>query len=441
VSPPGIQAVGRLYTLLAGASAEPPGLANPSRQELEQTLSKRLITLLGSVALAVVLAAGTAWGEGTSLDDQIVEAPLVSTEAGATFVPDEVVVRTRRGGYQTRSVGAQSLAAVKQAANNIKSQDPSVEEAGPNYIYKPQFVPNDPKYNPDISDMQNWLRTIKAPSAWNDSKGTGVRIGIVDTGWQTDHPDLINDAGSQHDLVAEPEDQVAEDYGYHGTAVAGIAAADTNNSLGVAGAGFNARFLMAKACTDVCITADTADAIDWLAQNQGVKIINLSFGHINTDVNPDQLLGDAIQRAQAAGALVVASAGNDGVDTDTNPYYPACFPGVLGVGATDPTGNAIAGYSNTGSCVDLVAPGDDVGTTFNVNYAINGTAGYRYAKVGGTSFSAPQVAGTAALIRARNADLTAQQIANRLQSKATAKDYGYSLLNAKCSVNPSNDGC
>ncbi len=404
-----------------------------------QTLSKRLITLLGSVAVAVALAAGTAWGKDAPPDDQIAEAPPMVTDAGATFVPDEVVVRTRGGGYQTRSVDAQNLDAVKQAAKGIVAKDPSVEEAGPNYVYEPQFVPDDPRY-----DRQDWLRTIRAPGAWNDSRGTGARVGIVDTGWQTDHLDLVDDAGVDYDFVEG--DDVAQGYDYHGTSVAGIAASDTNNTLGVASIGFNARFLMAKACTDVCLTADAANAINWLAQTQGVKIINLSFGHVNSDANPDPLLGDAISSAQAAGALVVASAGNNGVNTDN--YYPSCFPGVLGVGATDTTGTTIESYSNTGPCVDFVAPGDHIYTTFDVNYPIDGTPGYRYAYVNGTSFAAPQVAGTAALIKAKNPDFTADQITNRLQNRATdmgapGRDdvYGYGLLNAKCSVNPANAGC
>jgi subtilisin family serine protease len=408
-------------------------------------LSKTLISLLGSAAVALALAAGTAWGEDAPPDGQIAEAPLASTEAGVTFVPGEVVVRTQDGGYQTRSIDAQSLDAVKQAANNIETQDPSVEEAGPNYAYKPEFVPDDPRY-----DQQNWLRTIKAPGAWNDSRASGVRIGVVDTGWQIDHPDLVNDAGEDYDFVEEDEE--AQGYDYHGTSVAGIAAADTNNTVGVASVGFNARFLMAKACADdpltvkvevVCKTEDTAPAIDWLAQERRVKIINLSFGGIYNDGTPDQLLGAAIQRAQNAGALVVASAGNDGVYTDN--YYPSCFTNVLGVGAIGVDGTS-ASFSNTGPCVDLVAPGVDVYTTFDVNDPI--LPAERYAYVNGTSFTSPQVAGTAALIRATNLDLSAEQITNRLQNWATDKGdpgrddvYGYGLLNAKCSVSPANDGC
>jgi subtilisin family serine protease len=280
---------------------------------------------------------------------------------------------------------------------------------------------------------------IRAPGAWDDSKGgdPGFRIGVVDTGWQTDHEDLVDKVAGQRDFV--DEDPVAEGYDYHGTSVAGVAAADTNNNKGVASVGFNARFVMAKACAPRCKTEDTAPAIDWLVQEQGVKIINLSFGVIYPEGTTDPLLADAIRRAQEADALVVASAGNQGDYTDS--FYPACFEGVLGVGAVSDDGTK-AKFSNTGPCVDLVAPGESVLTTTGVS------VNYLYGLVGGTSFTAPQVAGTAALIMARNRGGGAKQTAERLEKYADdmgepGRDdiYGNGLLNARCSVGPGARGC
>jgi subtilisin family serine protease len=424
-------------------------------------LRKRLMTILMSAAVAVLLATGTAWGEDALPgDDQLGEAALAGTEAVTTFVPDEVVVKTKAGAYQTRKVDASSLGAVEEVAAEIEAQDPSVEEAGPNIAYHVNFVPDDPRY-----DLQEWLRDIRAPSAWNTSRGSGVQIGVVDTGWQVDHRDLVQNLAGQYDFVAE--DQVAEGYDYHGTSVAGVAAADTNNSKGVAGIGFNARFVMAKACADHCLTEDIAPAIDWLVQIQGVKILNLSFGGIYRNGVTDPLLSDAIRRALDAGVLVVASAGNNPVDRETGDYvntytdnhYPSCYkweegePGynaetmneVLGVGAVNDTGTK-ADFSRYGPCVDLVAPGESVYTTFDENDAILPQA--RYAYVNGTSFSAPQVAGTAALIKTEVPGMSAEQIASRLQAQATDlgspgrdDDYGYGLLNARCSVSPNKVGC
>jgi subtilisin family serine protease len=414
-------------------------------------LTKRLVTILVSAAVAVLLAAGTAWGQDAPpADDQLGEAPLAGTEPVTTFVPGEVVVKTEADEYEIRQVDETSLNAVREAAAEIEARDPSVEEAGLNWVYYPEFVPDDPRY-----DQQDWLRTIRATGAWDISRGSGVRIGVVDTGWQVGKTDLVASLGGQHDFVAE--DVEAEGYDYHGTSVAGIAAADTNNGKGVASIGFNAQFVMAKACTDRCLTADIAQAIEWLVQTQGVKIVNLSFGVTYSNGVIDPILRDAIRGALDAGALVVASAGNTGEYTDN--HYPSCFEWkegepaynagtmneVLGVGAVNDAGTK-ADFSNTGPCVDLVAPGESVLTTFDVNDPILPEASYAY--VNGTSFSAPQLAGTAALIRAQNPALSAEQIAARLQSQAMDKGepgrddaYGYGLLNARCSVNPYNTGC
>ena len=395
--------------------------------------------MLAIATVVALLATEAAWGQDEPGEGSNDKAPPVVVEADAadSFVPGEIVVKTENGEYETRQVEAQDLEDIKEIAEEVETQEPTVQEAGPNYVYTPEFSPNDLYYT-----QQEWLRTIKAPSAWEDSRGSGVTVGVVDTGWQVDHPDLIDETVDQYDFI--DEDGVAQSTSYHGTSVAGIAAADTNNTTGVAGIGFKANFVMAKACTRTdCNTADTAPAIDWLSQTMGVKIINLSFGRIFSDGTNDPVLGEAIQRAQDAGALVVASAGNAGEQTDD--HYPACFDRVLGVGALNEVGTK-ADFSNTGPCVDLVAPGERVLTTFDENDSFFSLG--RYALVTGTSFSSPQVAGTAALIKAKNTSLTADQIATRLQSKATDKGdpgrddtYGYGLLNARCSVSPSKNGC
>jgi subtilisin family serine protease len=404
--------------------------------------------LVGATGVALAAAQNGTQGKANG------EVPLRSDQPSVNFVPGEVVVRTEDGDYETREVGAQGLEAVEKAAEEIEARNHSVEEAGPNFVYRLRgFVPNDPYF---VDRRQDWLWNtdpnvvnIRAPGAWDDSKGgdPGVRIGVVDTGWQTDHPDLVDKVAGQRDFV--DEDPVAEGNDYHGTSVAGLAAADTNNNEGVASVGFNARFVMAKACTTRdCKTEDAAPAIDWIVQEQGVKIINLSFGAIYPEGTTDPLLADAIRRAQEADALVVASAGNNGAYTDS--FYPSCFEGVLGVGAVSDDGTK-AKFSNTGPCVDLVAPGESLTTTFDENDPIPGPGGpvrTLYASVGGTSFTAPQVAGTAALIMARNRASSPQQIAERLEKYAIdmgepGRDdvYGNGLLNARCSVGPAARGC
>jgi thermitase len=438
---------------------------------------KRTAFLACAAMVATLMAAGVVSAQtedGTEGARTIGEVPLEGGQTRVGYVPGEVVVETQDGEYETREVAARSLGAVKEAAEEIEAQNPAVEETSPNYRYRPQFVPNDYYFDPKpgLPRAQYWLRAIRAPGAWNDSLGGNVKIGVVDTGWQLDHPDLVNKVAGQRDFVGGPSDDKAEGYNYHGTSVAGVAAAETNDGEGVASVGFNARFVMAKACTDDkqtpeiaadCKSADVANAIRWLVQDQGVKIINLSFGgEYPNDRSPDPILDDAIREAQKAGALVVAGVGNGGKDnkgdridadpatTDTPAFYPACFDGVLGVGAVNDDGTK-ADFSNFGPCVDLVAPGVSVLTTYDKNdpYVVDGVT-YRpqYTYVRGTSFAAPQVAGVAALIEAQNGDVDAAQIAARLQNQATDlgepgrdEEYGRGLLNARCSVTPSKDNC
>jgi subtilisin family serine protease len=382
-----------------------------------------LAALLASFILAVAPAFGQEEGED-----------WIEEQGGTAYVPGEVVVAEEGGDYAVREVGAETLGAIKEKAEEIEAEK-DVRTAGPNYAYEPSFVPNDPLF-----EQQYNLFRMRARGAWEYSRGGGVTIGFVDTGYSRAHPDLGAKVRGEHDFVEE--DEVAQDSGYHGTAVVGVAAAETNDAEGIAAAGFNAGFLMAKGCTDVCLSSDTAPAVEWLIE-RGVKIINLSFG-AEQEPPGDPVLGLAVQRAQEAGVLVIAAAGNDGTNTDS--FYPAAYPDVLGVSATDQD-NAPASFSNLGPAVDVAAPGVGIISTYNADYPEN-TAGALYARFSGTSLAAPHVAGVAALLKARNANLTAEQIVARIENNATdlgepARDdsYGFGLLNARCAVAPSSDRC
>ena len=165
--------------------------------------------------------------------------------------------------------------------------------AGPNYAYKLSYAPNDPFFD----QQYNLFPTIRARGAWEYSRGEGVSIGFVDTGYYGGHPDLDSKARGEYDFVEE--DPVAQDFGYHGTAVVGVAAAETDNQEGIASAGFEAGFFMAKGFADVCLSSDTAPALDWLV-DQGIRVVNLYFG-VEQEPPGDPVLGDAVQRAQQAG--------------------------------------------------------------------------------------------------------------------------------------------
>ena len=387
---------------------------------------KRTLVLAALVA-SFILATAPAFGQEEG-EDRIQE------QGGTAYVPGEVVVAEEGGDYAVREVGAETLGAIKEKAEEIEAEK-DVRTAGPNYAYEPSFVPNDPLF-----ERQYNLFRMRSRGAWEYSRGGGVTIGFVDTGYSRTHPELGAKVRGEHDFAED--DDVAQDSGYHGTAVVGVAAAETNDAEGIAAAGFNAGFLMAKGCTDVCLSSDTAPAVEWLVE-RGVKIINLSLG-APQDPPGDSVLGLAVQRAQEAGVLVIAAAGNDGTNTDS--FYPAAYPDVLGVSATDQV-NAPASFSNSGPVVDVAAPGVGIISTYNADYPEN-TTGALYASFSGTSLAAPHVSGVAALLKARNADLTAEQIVARIENHATdlgepGRDdiYGYGLLNARCAVAPSPDRC
>lgn len=394
----------------------------------------RFVAVLAGAGLAVLLA-GTAWGQ-----DGAPGEPEIGGSADG-FVPGEIVVKDGEG-YGVRSVEARSLGAVKEAARAFEARNPAVEEAGPNYVYEPEFAPDDPYY----ATGQPWLRGgpagIRASLAWDQSRGGNVAVGVVDSGWRRDHPDLAAPVVAERDFLAVRPDSTANDNWYHGTSVAGIIGADSNNGRGVASVGFSVSLHVARSCTrEACYTADTAPAIDWLTRVRGVGIVNLSFGTYLPEGSVDPVLEDAIKEAQARGALITASSGNNGEPASN--HYPSCYEGVVGVGSVDDDGT-LSDFSTRGPCVDLVAPGRSVLTTFDQSEP----PGAPYASVSGTSFSAPQAAGAAALIKARFPAMPAETIAQRMFNNATDRgpagrddSYGHGLLNANCAVSPVEAGC
>jgi subtilisin family serine protease len=392
------------------------------------TVMHQVMFTVGSAVVLAALILFTAPALGQDGAMQIEE------QGGTAYVPGEVVVAEVEGGYAVREVRAQTLGALEEDAAEI-TKERDVLVASPNYAYEPSFSPNDPFFS-----QQYNLSRIRARGAWEYSRGEGVSIGFVDTGYYATHPDLDAKVRGEYDFVED--DSVAQDFGYHGTAVAGVAAAETNNEEGIAAAGFHAGFLMAKGCADVCLSSDTAPAIDWLVE-QGVKIISLSFG-VEQEPPGDPVLGVAVQKAQEAGALVIAAAGNNGAFTES--FYPAAYPDVLGVSATDQD-NAPASFSNSGPVVDVAAPGVEIISTYNADYPGN-TTGALYARFSGTSLAAPHVAGVAALVKARRPGLTAESLAARIESNATDlgepgydEVYGNGLLNARCAVAPGSEWC
>jgi thermitase len=288
-------------------------------------------------------------------------------------------------------------------------------------------TPNDPRF-----DELYGLARLQASVGW-DLAGLGafpaaggVEVGIVDTGIDASHEDLIgkvDDCGTANSSGTPQAGGCADDND-HGTHVAGTVAAIANNGRGVAGVAFNSRLSICKALNGALGTgtaAGVSNCITWLHE-RGAKVISMSLGGPASTTLRNAVTG-AWQNGEASGSVVVAAAGNDGNATVN---YPAGYPDVVSVAATD-RNDARAYFSNANADVEVSAPGAEVLSTLN---------GGGYAAFSGTSMATPHVAGAAALIWGRNPDFTAAQVRAKLDGSvddlgAAGRDnaFGFGRLN------------
>jgi thermitase len=340
--------------------------------------------------------------------------------AAPEYAPNSVIVKYANGASPTQrslvgtaagvlkslgrvtGLGAQLVRVTgdpaKVAASLNRSSD--VLYAEPNYIYRATVIPNDPRFGEQYGLDNTTGADIDAPEGWGtNALGAGAfpaalngaKIGIVDTGIQAGHEDLagkvancagVNSFGMLLGLFADPTivpDKCADDNG-HGTHVAGIAAANTNNGIGVAGVAFNSPLAICKALNSAGAGSlvAVANCIAYLTNN-GAKIISMSLGGPGSTT-----LKNAVTAA-SQNSLIVAASGNAGNGTVN---YPAGYPEVVSVAAVDRNG-ARAPFSTFNSDVEIAAPGVDILSTWN-----NGA----YNTISGTSMATPYAAGVAAVI-------------------------------------------
>ena len=323
--------------------------------------------------------------------------------------------------------------------------NPDVEYVEPNSIFQPILTPNDPSY-PSQYGLHGVAGGIRANTAWdNGYQGQGKIIAVIDTGI-TAHPDLAanlttpagydfitnvttaNDGSARDSNPADPGDWCGTNpSSWHGTHVTGIAAAVTNNQVGVAGTAFRSKVLTARAlgkCGGTLV--DIADAITWasggtvagvpaVGSNKAV-VINLSLGGSGTCSSTFQ---NAINGAVQRGVTVVVAAGNSNANAAN--FQPASCLNVITVGASTSAGGK-ASFSNWGttSVVDVAAPGVGILSTLNTGTTTPGSASY--ANYSGTSMAAPFVAGVVALMQSKPAPDEVPAVIERL-IKATARPF------------------
>lgn len=313
---------------------------------------------------------------------------------------------------------------------------PTVRFAEPDHAVYALETPNDTYYG-----AYQWnLSTINAPAAWDVTTGAvDVTIAIADTGIDLNHPDLAGKIVPGYDFVHG--DSIAQDDHGHGTHCAGIAAAITDNSLGIAGVNWNARLMPLKVLdsTGSGWDSDVASAIVW-AVDHGASVVSLSLG--GTDQS--QAVVDAVNYAYAHDVVIVAAAGNEYLEGNPT-IYPAAYEHVIGVSATGAT-DGRAYYSNTGFYVDVAAPGGDYTTGPRIlsTYWASGVSTYAYGQ--GTSMATPHVAGLAALIQSLDSSLTSDEVEWIIESTAvdlgaTGRDdvFGWGRINAVAALAAVND--
>jgi subtilisin family serine protease len=277
--------------------------------------------------------------------------------------------------------------------------DPDVESVEKDYLGEQSDLPNDPYF---LNGSQWHLDVVQAPEAWTFTEGSSeVVIAVIDSGIDPAAADLAGQTVTGYNCFDDSSD-VTDTINGHGTMTAGILAAAMDNGLGVASVAPGCRVLPIKAIdsTGYISWADAAKGIIYAADH-GAKIINMSFcGPAGSTA-----LKNAIDYAYSRGVVLVAAAGNH---SSSLPEYPAAYPKVVGVGATR-SDDSLCSFSNYGSAVRLVAPGQSVWTT-----VLRGS----YGPCWGTSMSSPIVAGVLGLMLSANGALGNDDAVNLLQNNA-----------------------
>ncbi|MCU0652885.1 MAG: S8 family peptidase [Candidatus Pacebacteria bacterium] len=277
-----------------------------------------------------------------------------------------------------RSVNGQALEISAKGALDLAKQ-PEVLRVDDDVIVTALGKPGDVTA---LAQTLPWgVAKINADDVWSQTTADPIKVGIIDTGISTSHPDLkANIKGGINTILAR---KGYNDDNGHGSHVAGIVAA-VNNTAGVVGVAPKADLYAIKVLNAAGsgYLSDIIEGLDWAVKNK-MQVVNMSLG---TTSNV-QSFHDAVAATKAAGVVIVAAAGNSGPN-DNTVNYPGAYDEVISVSATD-SNNNIASFSSRGPQVDLAAPGVSIYSTYK------GTA---YATLSGTSMASPHAAGVAALV-------------------------------------------
>ncbi|GGF99292.1 S8 family serine peptidase [Paenibacillus abyssi] len=419
------------------------------------------VLMVISLLLFVFFPVSTSYGEGSS-DGNSADGQLVRTEEA---LPGQILIKYKQR-PDNRNFGARSVTNISgtsykkldyspnmdviEKIEQLES-DPAVAYAEPVYrVYTSTVVTESVYFNPsDPVYMKTWGQQVtglaQAREFTTPEQNKRVKVAVLDTGVDLDHPDLAGHLLPGKNFVtseiARNPSAPPQDYNGHGTHVAGIIAANAQHPDGYAGIAPGTSIVPVKILNNNGIgdTAGLLSGIEYAMQQQ-VDFINLSLGFYSSS----NAVHDAVKRAAAQGILIFSASGNDSnhwigsepgqlfqSSNDTGRYfgltnYPAAYPEVVSVGALAQLADhslTIADFSNIGK-VDIAAPGVNIYSTYLEEPNVIGDG---YAVMHGTSQAAPFAAGFAALLKSRNPALTAGEIRQILQD--TAREISLTRLN------------
>jgi thermitase len=337
-------------------------------------------------------------------------SPDLKMAEGAERIYDPAALELSKIGVIIMDVPSNRVSQVKK---ELKADPDVIFVESDGKVEALDVFPNDPNFG-----SQYGLFRIHAPQGWEISTGsTSVTIAVVDSGVDLFHPDLVTKILPGIDFI--DGDNIPQDEFGHGTHVAGIAAASSNNGVGVTGVSWGAQILPVRVLNAAGDGnyANLSAGIIWSVDN-GAQIINLSLGGLF----PNNTLKTAVDYAVNHGVMLIAASGND---ASGNLRYPAQYPAVIAVGSTNSLDQR-SGFSNYGTGLDLVAPGEAILST---------NPGGGYGNRTGTSMSAPYVSGLAAILWGmagmpgpQRVESIMEQSALDLGAHGWDAEYGFGLI-------------
>jgi thermitase len=393
------------------------------------------ITLIFGLIASLLFVAGPTFGAGNGDAQNFApDRVLVKFRAG-TDLATRHTVHSRHGGLVLSEIPQLGIQVVRVPRGEVLQKAAAYKREKAIEFVEPDFIANAIEIPSDPYLANQWdLDKIQAQEAWNITTGNAsVTIAILDTGVDQDHEDLRDKIVANKNFTTS---STVDDLYGHGTHVAGIAAASTNNGIGIAGVGYNCSIMNVKVLDDSGsgYYSWIANGIIWAADN-GAKVINMSLGGSSSS----STLESAINYAWSKDVVIVAAAGNNG---NTKPVYPAYYSNCIAVAATDES-DAKASFSTYGTWVDVAAPGVNILSTLPNHKNRIGILNYGY--LSGTSMATPHVAGLAGLVWATPYGTSNANVRSRIESTAdpiagSGTYWQYGRINGYKAVAPQDTG-